>query len=113
MLNYRLGFTAQQLFARGSHPAALFDTLVNSFIVFLSFPNVARGLFLLVVGGLLAAYIALLYASALQIGRAKQQRRPSQALTRTHSFKCHKQVGSAFNCSFLSKTLFAPDLFWI
>ena len=92
MLNYRLGFTAQQLFARSSHPAAFFDTLIDSFVVFLSVPNVARSLFLLVVGGLLAIYLAMLYASAAQIVQDNQRRRPSQALMRIHSFKCHKQV---------------------
>lgn len=94
-LNYRLGFTPQQLFSRSSRPKGLLQILSDIFAMFLSVPNALRSIFVLVVSGAVLFYLVQLSFDArkLMTEKAGQEKESHKLqLTSVHVMSRHVQV---------------------
>ena len=95
MLNYHLGFTPEKLFARGSQQMGLLHMIYTTLVTVLSLPNVARGMFLLVLCGVGGAYLARLWWEAKQQmfrEKTKGNVGGSKRVVKMYAMKGHSQV---------------------
>ena len=99
MVNYRLGFSAQQLFAKISMNKNLIQAISDALFTHISIPNVFRGIFLVLISSTVLIYLTYLYREVRGMKRQEeQQERLSQQITTVHTLRGHVQV-----CVFLFK----------
>ena len=91
MLNYRIGFTPQQLFGLTEDERTLLETLIDTLLAFFSLPNVLRGIFLLVTGTLVTLYCIYLAIEAHLLAKNSNKQK-SQELQNVFTLSGHKQV---------------------
>ena len=93
MLNYRLGFTPEKLFARSSQRKGLLHILQTTLVAVLSLPNVIKGMFMLVVCGVGGAYLMVLWWEAKQqLLREMKGGGGPKRVVRMYAMKGHTQV---------------------
>ena len=102
MLNYRLGFTPEKLFARSSQKKGLLHILQTTLVAVLSLPNVIKGIIVLFVCGVGGAYLMMLWWEAThQLLRELKEggERGPKRVERMYAMKGHTQVSTFLsNC---------------
>lgn len=97
MLNHRIGFSAQKLFARSSGPKGIYATLSQIMETLLSMPNVVRWLALHIVFGIVVIYLIILSREARYTQKKEDLEKETQKLTTVSRLKGHVQVHVCVN----------------
>ena len=94
MLNYRLGFTPEKLFARSSQKKGLLYILQTTLVAVLSLPNVIKGIIVLFVCGVGGAYLMMLWweAKSQLLRELKGGDKGPKRVERMYAMKGHTQV---------------------
>ena len=93
MLNHRLGFSTQKLFAKTSHSKDLVAALSDIMMTLVSIPNVVRGIVLQLMSGIVIAYILVLCSEASHMKKKEEMKeKETQKLTTVFKLSGHVQV---------------------
>ena len=93
MLNHRLGFSTQKLFAKTSHSKDLVAALSDIMMTLVSIPNVMRGIALQIVSGVVIVYLLVLSHEASHTRKKEElKEKESQKLTTVFKLRGHVQV---------------------
>lgn len=98
MLNHRVGFSAQKLFAQSSGSKDIYATLSLIMDTLLSAPNVFRWLALHVVSGIVVIYLITLSREARYTKKKEDMEKETQKLTTVSKLKGHVQVKLYIRC---------------